>query len=450
MVDSDEPYEVIDETHVFSRDQWERLTAALRTSPESILPGRARLNGRVHSYHWPTTEPHWAFAKLRTGELMDTATAEMLMRQLRTGRVEPGEPDLAGEQISALGDALRRLARTARTARLGGAMTYPTPIELHNAVLTAARKRYYTAVYQHGPASTEAVGLAGRRRILERHPPAGYAATRSNGDYCGRTLCDEAEAGWPCPDYRDAAAGLNVALPDPDASRTARDEQSEVRAMTPEEIAGRDFARQEGVPDVADDDSRFTLLDPGRVVFRQPSSAWAELVFDNGIWTARQAVDAFAGLLDESFAGLVRTLSQPPLPPPLLVNMTPRGRPYDDGQHGRGRHPRVGEPRESRSTTVTDHVELKAARVVPIRELGEDLSAALARINNSGEPTLVSQHGQFVALITPLVGQRIESRALADDPVLREELRNEAARAAADPDADLSIAEVRARLRTTS
>lgn len=107
----------------------------------------------------------------------------------------------------------------------------------------------------------------------------------------------------------------------------------------------------------------------------------------------------------------------------------------------------VGEPRESRSTTVTDHGELKAARVVPIRDLGEDLSAALARINSSGEPTLVSRHGQFVALITPLAGQRVESRALADDPVLFEALRGEAADAAVDRDTDLSVAEVRARLR---
>lgn len=101
-----------------------------------------------------------------------------------------------------------------------------TPAEQHTAVLEAAARQYYAAVYQHCHDSLEALGSAGRRRILERHAPemvnrhgtitpvpqcetcAGMCHSRSG------LACDEPVDGlWPCDEYRDAAAGLGVDLP---------------------------------------------------------------------------------------------------------------------------------------------------------------------------------------------------------------------------------------------
>lgn len=44
--------------------------------------------------------------------------------------------------------------------------------------------------------------IAGRRAILERHRPE---TDRSSGPWCAHPNTGER---WPCPDYRDAAAGL--------------------------------------------------------------------------------------------------------------------------------------------------------------------------------------------------------------------------------------------------
>lgn len=63
----------------------------------------------------------------------------------------------------------------------------------------------------HNPAAVLEV-LAGRRRILERHAPE----HANNGALiCSRCLDDHGypdPSDWPCPDYRDAAAGLGVEL----------------------------------------------------------------------------------------------------------------------------------------------------------------------------------------------------------------------------------------------
>ena len=97
-----------------------------------------------------------------------------------------------------------------------------TPAEQHAAVLDAAAKRYYQAVYDHCHDSPEALGLDGRRRILERHAPVmtvPYGSGLSPMAQCGACAalchsssglrCEEPIDGpWPCEDYRDAAAGL--------------------------------------------------------------------------------------------------------------------------------------------------------------------------------------------------------------------------------------------------
>lgn len=47
-----------------------------------------------------------------------------------------------------------------------------------------------------------AVGLEGRRRIIQRHAPAGPA----DCEQCGRDSWNAPV--WPCPDWLDATAGL--------------------------------------------------------------------------------------------------------------------------------------------------------------------------------------------------------------------------------------------------
>jgi len=65
-------------------------------------------------------------------------------------------------------------------------------------------------------------------------------------------------------------------------------------------------------------------------------------------------------------------------------------------------------------------IELAEARVISMRELNQRTSAVIDEVNGSGEPAVVTKHGQFVALITPLAGRRIESLVLGLDPKIRE------------------------------
>lgn len=57
---------------------------------------------------------------------------------------------------------------------------------------------------------------AGIVAILERHAPLDLAA---NGIRCSHCSADQAPAGWPCDDYRDACRGLATGLPTRAAGR---------------------------------------------------------------------------------------------------------------------------------------------------------------------------------------------------------------------------------------
>lgn len=57
-------------------------------------------------------------------------------------------------------------------------------------------------------------------------------------------------------------------------------------------------------------------------------------------------------------------------------------------------------------------VNLAAARIITVRELTRDTAAVLREINDKSEPALVTRHGRFVALLTPLEGTKLEVRAL--------------------------------------
>jgi hypothetical protein len=81
----------------------------------------------------------------------------------------------------------------------------------HILVLTAAEERANMA-HTGVTAARDIEGLAGRRRILERHAPG---RTGIGILICSQCLEDHGypnPAPWPCDDYRDAAAGLVTGL----------------------------------------------------------------------------------------------------------------------------------------------------------------------------------------------------------------------------------------------
>lgn len=84
-------------------------------------------------------------------------------------------------------------------------------VEQHALVLLALEER---AALPHVGARTYAAdveGYAGRRGILERHAPRPVHVRPTQV----RPLCERRCAVWPCPDYRDAAAGLVRGLENP-------------------------------------------------------------------------------------------------------------------------------------------------------------------------------------------------------------------------------------------
>jgi len=87
---------------------------------------------------------------------------------------------------------------------------------------------------------------------------------------------------------------------------------------------------------------------------------------------------------------------------------------------------------------------------VTAQELDQHAAAVLEEINESGQLALVSQNGRFVAVIAPLGATDIESVVLSVDPVLRDAMSEALAAARRGRESDLSIEEMRARLRVES
>jgi hypothetical protein len=80
-----------------------------------------------------------------------------------------------------------------------------SPVHVHTTVLTGV-DRALTAFKRGGLWDTSpARTLAGQRRIFARHAPGPASAL---GVLCGYCSVGPAQTVWPCPDYRDAAAGL--------------------------------------------------------------------------------------------------------------------------------------------------------------------------------------------------------------------------------------------------
>jgi antitoxin (DNA-binding transcriptional repressor) of toxin-antitoxin stability system len=71
--------------------------------------------------------------------------------------------------------------------------------------------------------------------------------------------------------------------------------------------------------------------------------------------------------------------------------------------------------------------------------------AVINEANASGRPVVVTENGQFVALITPLAQRNVESHVLANDPALRDELYADLLHA--DQSTDVSLDELDSRSR---
>ena len=97
-------------------------------------------------------------------------------------------------------------------------------------------------------------------------------------------------------------------------------------------------------------------------------------------------------------------------------------------------------------TVVTQTGEsVEAPRVYTMTELNQQTARVLEEVNESGRPAVVTRHGRFLALLTPLAG--VESAALSSEP-LADDLRARRDAAAATP--RLSTDEVAAQVDTWS
>lgn len=63
---------------------------------------------------------------------------------------------------------------------------------------------------------------------------------------------------------------------------------------------------------------------------------------------------------------------------------------------------------------------VEAAQVYSVTELNQHTAQVLEEINNSGRAAVVTKHGKFVALITPLAGMSVESVVLSRGPLANE------------------------------
>ena len=81
-------------------------------------------------------------------------------------------------------------------------------------------------------------------------------------------------------------------------------------------------------------------------------------------------------------------------------------------------------------TVVTPSGEcIDAPRVYTMTELNQQTARVLEEVNESGRPAVITRHGRFLALLSPLAAGQVESAALSRGP-LADDLR--AARLAAE------------------
>ena len=68
----------------------------------------------------------------------------------------------------------------------------------------------------------------------------------------------------------------------------------------------------------------------------------------------------------------------------------------------------------ARTESLMVQVSDDDALVFTMRDLNQQTARVMAEIEESGKPAFITRHGRFVAVITPLVPGRVESRVLAE------------------------------------
>lgn len=95
-------------------------------------------------------------------------------------------------------------------------------------------------------------------------------------------------------------------------------------------------------------------------------------------------------------------------------------------------------------TVVTPAGEVvDAPRIYTMTELNQQTARVLEEVTESGRPAVITRHGRFVAMLSPLVAGQVESAALAHGP-LAEEYR--ARRQSLVSDGSLSTEDLESRL----
>src|SRR5664279_6455461 len=59
------------------------------------------------------------------------------------------------------------------------------------------------------------------------------------------------------------------------------------------------------------------------------------------------------------------------------------------------------------------HIRTRRDRVYSMRELNQRTAEVIKEINESGQPGVITRHGRFVALITPLANKDVEAAVLS-------------------------------------
>lgn len=95
-------------------------------------------------------------------------------------------------------------------------------------------------------------------------------------------------------------------------------------------------------------------------------------------------------------------------------------------------------------TVVTPSGEcIDAPRIYTMTELNQQTARVLEEVNESGRPAVITRHGRFVAMLTPLAAGQVEAAALSRGP-LADEYRSRKHAALSEP--SLSADEVEARI----
>ncbi|GAB1695132.1 type II toxin-antitoxin system Phd/YefM family antitoxin [Krasilnikovia sp. M28-CT-15] len=103
--------------------------------------------------------------------------------------------------------------------------------------------------------------------------------------------------------------------------------------------------------------------------------------------------------------------------------------------------------REEGREMLGDRIDLSHARVVTMRDLNQHTSTIIDEINAAKEPAVITKHGRFVALITPLAGRQIESVVLAADPQVQEMIEEKNRREANGDASGVSLEQAEAWLQ---